>query len=570
MRKFIPVFVCCTFLIISIPRLLSLDAHWNSDEARWLQRSENFMSAVKQGEFSKTLIAYHPGVMTMWIAGIRTFFVDTGIDVHNLIKARWFLGVVVLIAIGICGLLLFHLFGRWEAITSIAFLVFSPFFLAQTRRVHTDALATIFILLSVLLLLLYCKNSQKHRYLILSGITFGLAVLSKSYSLILVTWVPVCLLLFWKYRETGSRKLFIFITELFCFLNCGVLTIIGLWPVFWKPAFGLLAASLLGITVLLLDTLKKQNERKWESILLLLSTGIVLVLVSTIAIRSVWLIFDRVNWAVTTPHEVEHFFLGKVVYDPGWLFYPLVLTIKSTPLMIPLTLIGCILLWNHRKNSTQASQNLRIALALIAGVVLFTVCLSITSKKFSRYLLPVLLMLKILAAIGFVQGIKWVYNLLSTYFGTERTLPYKTIMVVIAGIGMLFIQVFPVLALHPYYGTYYNPCWKVTDITKIITVGEASGLDIAANYLNEKPNAKHLVVQVSPLATEFVHHYFQGFVYRADRNRGYNPDYEVVYIRDSQIGRVPQTGTRNGELECKISINRIEHVWIYKMIRKDN
>lgn len=44
-----------------------LSAHWSSDEARWLQRSENFMSAVKQGKFSNTLITYHPGVMTMRI-----------------------------------------------------------------------------------------------------------------------------------------------------------------------------------------------------------------------------------------------------------------------------------------------------------------------------------------------------------------------------------------------------------------------------------------------------------------------------------------------------------------------
>ena len=83
MRKFIPVFIICAFLIISIPRLLSLDAHWNSDEARWLQRSENFMSAVKQAKFSDTLIAYHPGVTTTWIAGLRTFFVDAAIDVQN-------------------------------------------------------------------------------------------------------------------------------------------------------------------------------------------------------------------------------------------------------------------------------------------------------------------------------------------------------------------------------------------------------------------------------------------------------------------------------------------------------
>ena len=31
-------------------------------------------------------------------------------------------------------------------------------------------------------------------------------------------------------------------------------------------------------------------------------------------------VFDKISWAVTTPHELEHFFLGQVVNDPGWLF----------------------------------------------------------------------------------------------------------------------------------------------------------------------------------------------------------------------------------------------------------
>ncbi len=61
-----------------------MDAHWSSDESRWLHRSAQFMSAVKQGNFSGTLIAYHPGVITMWVAGLRTFFVDPGVDVENL------------------------------------------------------------------------------------------------------------------------------------------------------------------------------------------------------------------------------------------------------------------------------------------------------------------------------------------------------------------------------------------------------------------------------------------------------------------------------------------------------
>ena len=130
---------------------------------------------------------------------------------------------------------------------------------------------------------------------------------------------------------------------------------------------------------------------------------------------------------------------------------------------------------------------------------------------------------------------------------------------------MFFIQLFPILAVHPYYGTYYNLCWRFTDITKIITIGGASGLDLAANYLNQKPNPQQLVVQVSPLATEFVDYYFRGYVYSADSDNEPTPDYEVVYIRDSQIGRVPQAGILNGKLEKRITLNGIDLAWIYRL-----
>ena len=124
---------------------------------------------------------------------------------------------------------------------------------------------------------------------------------------------------------------------------------------------------------------------------------------------------------------------------------------------------------------------------------------------------------------------------------------------------------FPVLALHPYYGTYYNLCWKSTDITKIVTVGDASGLDLTAKYLNKKPNAHRMRVLVSPLSAQFIAHYFLGFTHHIDRGIGSSINYEVVYIRDSQIGRVPQTGTLNGELEAVITLNGIDHVWIYRV-----
>lgn len=547
-------FCVCFFLLANLPRQLSLEAQWSSDEARWLRRSAQFIDAVQQGHFSETLIAYHPGVTTMWIAGLRTFFMMPRINVSNLVLARLIIVIVLSIGIGVACLLVYKLFGQWVALGSLACLVYSPLFLAQSRRVHTDALATVFILLTVLLLLLYCQNRQLTRNLLFSGITFGLAILSKSYALILLAWVPLCLILF--YTPKNKKRFSTHITEVLYFLNCTLLTVLAVWPVFWTHFFGIMALCLLGLTFVLYRALK--NEHPPFVIILIAGAG--LILVGVRAIQTAWLILDSIGWAVTTPHEVEHFFLGKVVHDPGWLFYPFVLTINSTPLLLPLTFIGCFLLWKHRQNDGAAAKHFKLVLALLGVVILFTVCLSLTSKKFSRYSLPIFPILEVLSAVGFVELIRWGY----AHFRIEGTVVKRAI----AGFACLcffFIQVLPVLMLHPYYGTYYNPCWKVVDITEIITVGDASGLDIAANYLNQKPNAHLMQVQVSPLATEMVRYYFHGHAYRADRPTLENPNYEIVYIRDSQIGRVPQTGTLNGELEHVITLNGIDHVWIYQI-----
>ena len=116
-----------------MPRFFSLDSHWSSDEARWLLRSAQFMSAVKRGESSETRIAYHPGVTTMWIAGLRTFFTQSRVSVENLALSRQFICLVVWAGIGITCLLVYQLFGRWVGLASIACLAYSPFFLWLKR-----------------------------------------------------------------------------------------------------------------------------------------------------------------------------------------------------------------------------------------------------------------------------------------------------------------------------------------------------------------------------------------------------------------------------------------------------
>ena len=88
-------------MIAAAPRLFTLGAHWSSDESRWLHRSAVFMAAVQSGNFEQTRIAHHPGVTTMWLAGLRQAFGtdDVWASLKDLALARWFIGVAVLAGI---------------------------------------------------------------------------------------------------------------------------------------------------------------------------------------------------------------------------------------------------------------------------------------------------------------------------------------------------------------------------------------------------------------------------------------------------------------------------------------
>ena len=506
----------------------------------------------------------------MWLAGFRRFLksTNTWLSLPDLALARWCIGITVTAGLAATWFLLHRLFKFWPATLAGFFVVVDPFLLAQTRRVHTDALATIFLLLTVLLFLLFCvtaieKHPRRQRYLIFAGIAFGFACLSKSYSLILVPWMPIC---FWLFRPIGTRwREFLyntFVTGVF-WLSYSLLTVFVFWPIFWHSTALLLGACLLSITLLLQRAVQMN---KYINRHLSIAT-LVLIACTGYAVTTCWLVLDKVGWAMTSPHEINHFFLGEIVADPGWLFYLFSLSIKSTPFVLPFAIIAIICLWKDRKQP-HASKDFKITMAMGIAVIFFMVCLSLSSKKFSRYLLPVFPMLDVLAGVGLFYTVKWVGN-------KFRTTHIRQIGQAAYIVLVFSLTTVPVFVLHPYYGTYYNLCWKVTDIAKIFTVGEVSGLDLAAKYLNKKPGATQMTVQTSDLGHELFSYYFLGTTYHADRAKGIDifgtpsksrpVDYEVVYIRDSQIGNVPQSGTLNGTLECVITLNGVDYVWIYRV-----
>lgn len=569
MKRFTLPLTFCLFLLVGAPRLFTLSAHCSSDEMRWLGRSAEFMNAMREGQFEQTLIAYHPGVTTLWLCGIRAFFLgNTAVwgSLRDLAFARWFICIAVSTGVVATFFLLHRLLGTWQLATAAwGMVAVNPFLLAQTRRAHTDALATTFIFFTVLLFLLFCitppetQRRQRYRYLFFAGVAFGFACLSKSYSLILLPGMPLCLWIF-RDKDIPWREFIFntFLTGIF-FFNWSLLTVFTVWPLFWHPRALLLGGGLLGTTLLLQCSIQTGRHVRTA----IGAATLLLTVCAGYAIKTFWLVLDKVGWALTKPHEIDHFFLGKVVADPGGLFYLFTLSLKSTPFVLPLAIGAFVFLWKHRQEK-DTSKHFKCAIAIGAVVILFTVCLSLTSKKFPRYLLPAFPLLDVLAGIGIIYTLKWVGA------GVKKRHIRKIVQGTCVGLVLLLTAV-PIFALHPYYGTYYNPCWKVTDITNIITTGDTSGLELAAKYLNKKPNAQLLSVQASVLGAEFLRYYFLGNVYRSDQNRNEDTDtlrptdYEIVYIRDSQIGRVPQRGTRNGTLERTITLNGIDHVWIYRI-----
>jgi hypothetical protein len=240
------------FIIALLPRIFGLGLFITSDEPLWLTRSIFFSEGLLTGNLAETLQQGHPGVTTMWTGSLglglaylrrgptTTFleFLQTlphdfeRIDATLLPWVR--LPTVLLAALGVA---LFYWLARklvddHVALIGALLLAFDPFFLAHSRTLHHDALATIFMALSVLTLLNYAAANQARAsvYLGWSGGLAGLALLSKGTSLTLIAFAA----LFFLWQWLGKRQAFAqTVVAGLIWLGIAVGIFIALWPAMW-------------------------------------------------------------------------------------------------------------------------------------------------------------------------------------------------------------------------------------------------------------------------------------------------------------------------------------------------
>lgn len=179
-------------------------------------------------------------------------------------------------------------------------------------------------------------------------------------------------------------------------------------------------------------------------------------------------------------------------------------------------------------------------------------------KKGDRYMLPVFLGFDILTTLS-----------IATAYAMAKQKYLKNIILIVCITGIGF-QAHEAIRLHPYLLAYRNPLFS--SVAQGRTMGWGEGLDLAAYYLNTKPNAEHLLV-AAYYEGSFAYH-FKGQFTSAERlgkesAEEIGADYVVLYR--TMEGRAPERWETkvlkdyaSKTPEKIITLNGEQYVWIYK------
>jgi hypothetical protein len=547
-------------LVVLLPRLWQLDAFITADEWVYLNHAREFLKGLTSGDLSLTLGPGHPAVTVAWPNALALLILfglsrmglvtmpSATLSLTEFLAATdaqllpYYVAGRVAMALLVTGLLFLfyflarHLFesrdGQGDAAALLSMLILSldPTILGYSRLMYLEIPLSLLMLLPTMAWLLWLKDRQK-RWLLLTGLLGGLALLTKTIALLLPPILIGLSLLAWladwftlvrkdksflpmvaRRAESGGHSFWtwwskIFVGWLIAWI-CAALVFYVIWPAMW------------------------QNP-----------------------VRALTWMFDYL-WINLEPGHgnMGQFWMGHPVADPGPAFYLVATLLKLSPFM----LMGLVL----NLVSLRLTHERRIEWSLWAYAFFYLLAMTIAEKKGVHYLMPAFVAFAPLAGCGFSTLKHWASRRLPTWTPSRQSLQL--------GFGSLLLAFALIYA--PYYLTYYSPLvlgWKWAP--QAILVGWGEGLGDAARYLNELPNTAHLrVICFYPPA--FIP-FFKGTCSSISSIRSaevvVNADYAVLYV--NQVQRAlpyPDFTTyfQRRQPEHTIRLHGIDYAWIYPAI----
>lgn len=443
--------IIITVLALAI-RLPGIGQVMTADEARWMDRSTEFIRAIKHGNIRGTFSTTHPGVVPMWLigGGIAAQEWRTGITFdqntisHFRTAATLPVAIVTSLLIGLAVYLLRSVFSPGVAVVSGSLLAIDPYLAGLSRITHLDALLALFMLTVVLAWLSYVQAPSRRR-LVLVGVLAGLAGATK---LLPALWLAVAIGLFelTQLLPLSGRNFGIILRRNGLWLAIAALTIIAIWPALWQPQhFGNVY-----YTSGLYDAYRGDIRR--------------------LAIE------DEVPTEDTT----------EAIQPLS--FYPRTLVSRTTPFNLIITIglviaLG-ILWWMTWRQHQPASNRLRSLTWLVVYGLGFVILITFVGKKSDRYALPGLLIFPLLT--GYVLTAVWPLAWDRLRRQWNATVAFGAMAVVTLA---LLVQT---IIWYPYYSAYASPLGA--HLIPSAQRGWGEGLDAAADWLNQQPGTDQMMV----------------------------------------------------------------------------
>jgi hypothetical protein len=444
------------FLSAFIIRIMNLGKVFTIDSIIWVNFYQQFAKAVFNFDFQYTYLHAHPGVISMWLSGLflkiaglvypfeytipgNIFTTANALNPQftpaNMLAVSFYSHLPQVIVVCLSIVLIYYLVKRLLGNKTIALisgflLAFSPSFIGyNTQYLTQDNYLACFITLSILCFLIFMKE-EKNKFLILSGILFGLSILSKVTGVIFAGGIFLIFLIYGFSKSETKNK---FSLKFFLhWILASLLTYFILWPAMWVSPFSVIQKTI----------------------------GSVLALGGSFK------------------HLI--LFLGQITQMsdiPGIIFYLVMLSLKLTPIEIGFFVISLFFIFTKKR----FLKEMEYPFLILFFIFIYLTFLSLGTIKYHWYITPIIPLILILSSIGIYYTIEKLFN---------KKL-YKIAFIVAVILFQLFstISYFPYTSLYhsPLWGTYEHS-------SKLFTDFGGQGIEQTAVYLNQQPDIKTALV----------------------------------------------------------------------------
>lgn len=511
------------FFLALLPRIYDLQRFVTADEAKWVYRSAQFLTALLNGDLAGTSVNLTPAVTTTWLGslGLALYYQihhaalglplvdwlsslpEFRTDLPVLAATRWPMAVATSLAVVVIYGLARPLFGATVAFIGAVFIALDPHTVSLSRILGHDAPAAMLMMISVLLLLQGCRvarwpggsaggwgdseaewsggsgvgGRRETLFMILSGVTAGLAFLSKAPALFLI---PFAGLLFLSRLWLDRSAMGVWVRQFLLWGLAACLTFVMVWPAAWVDPVG----------------------RPWAVV----ENGFI---------------------SATDQDEAddETYWLAP---DLGPFYYVVHGAFKLSPLVtvgLGLMLFLGLTRWPDRSDQETGTVLNSPLFWLTAFVLLFTLFMTLGDKRSPRYILPIFPPLALIAAAG------W-YRLYTTFILRDQTkrrpaVDFRHLPFVIT---LTLSALVVLLPYAPYYFSYFNPMVGGPFLApRVVKYGWGEGLDQVGRFLQRvAPGSRVGAPYASTIAP-----YFGG---RLLDITGDHLDYVVLYSKQLQSG----------------------------------